>query len=44
MTKQALNSQTESKAASGKHALELRMVAEKDGETRPYLLKCHSVF
>lgn len=44
MTKQGLNSQTVSKATSSGHALKLRMVAEKDGEIRPYLLKFPAIF
>jgi len=44
MTKQALSSQTVSKATSSRHALKLRMAAEKGGEIRHYLLKFPAIF
>lgn len=44
MTKQVLHSLMLSKSTSSGQALKLRMVAEKDGEIIPYLLKFPAIF
>lgn len=44
MTKEALSSQTVSKATSSGHAPKLGMAAEEDGEIGPYLLKFPALF